>query len=158
MWTKCVITELLRADIKRQRSVMVIHQFWIRTLFWAGLWRSEPIMWFVSVSVIQDMSWELSCYTTLASIKITQGHTQATIVPSLRVPFMGFVLICCSRCRFRRTGCNGSVFGYTIAGKYPTVTLVQVHRCNCCLSGYYGTVAGPGFPEWRHHFCSRLIM
>jgi len=27
MWTESVITELLRADIKRQRSVMVIHQF-----------------------------------------------------------------------------------------------------------------------------------
>jgi len=26
-------------------------------------------------------------------------------------------------------------------------SLVQVRRCNCCLSGYYGTVAGTGFPE-----------
>jgi len=76
----------------------------------------------------------------------------------LRVPFMGFVLICRSGCEFRRTGCNASVSGYTIAGDYPTVTLVQARRCNCCLSGYYGTVAGTGFPESCHHFCSKLIM
>ena len=41
----------------------------------------------------------------------------------LRVPFMGFVLIWRSGCGFRRTGCNASVSGYTIAGNYPTVTL-----------------------------------
>ena len=44
---------------------------------------------------------------------------------TLRVPFMGFVLICRSGCKFRRTGCNASVSGYTITGEYPTVTLVQ---------------------------------
>jgi len=43
----------------------------------------------------------------------------------LQVPFMGFVLIWRSRCKFRRTGCNASVSGYSIAG-FP-----QSHLCRC---------------------------
>jgi len=38
---------------------------------------------------------------------------------------MGFVLIWRSRCKFRRTGCNASVSGYSIAG-FP-----QSHLCRC---------------------------
>jgi len=97
-------------------------------------------------------------YSRLLQVNAWTSGLRRWIASILRVPFMGFVLIWRSGCRFRRTGCNTLVSGYTIAGNYPTVTLMQVRRCNCCLSGYYGTIAGTSCPEWCHHFCSRLIM
>ena len=52
-------------------------------------------------------------------------QAQSSTNSLLRVPFMGFVLIWRSRCKFRRTRCNASVSRYSIAG-FP-----QSHLCRC---------------------------